>query len=66
MNEDLMKYLKGIVDNGTTYMTVKHVYRGDEDVCLKTFGEQDEECIKHNAARANINPRLAPEQPNQD
>jgi hypothetical protein len=43
--------LKDIVDNGTTYMNVGHVYRGEEDVCLKMFGEQDEECIKHNAIK---------------
>jgi hypothetical protein len=53
------KDLKDIVDNGTTYATVGHIYaRGffDErptneckDVCLKMFGEQDEECIEHNA-----------------
>ena len=40
--------LKDLVDNGTTYVNVGHVYRGEEDVCLKMFGEQDEECIKHN------------------
>ena len=49
MTTDELKDLEKIVDNGTTYMNVGHVYRGEEDVCLKMFGEQDEECIKHNA-----------------
>lgn len=40
--------LENIVDNGTTYANVGHIFHGDKDVCLGFFGEQDEECIKHN------------------
>lgn len=53
--------LSKLVDNGTIYAIVQHVYaRGFfdkrpisqcEDVCLKMFGKQNDECIKHNASR---------------
>jgi hypothetical protein len=42
------------VDNGTTHVTVSHVFRSDysgnrgKDMCLETFGEQDAECIAYN------------------
>ena len=46
-------YDKLIVDDGTNYVNVGHIFRGDKDVCLENFGEQDEECIKHNAKPTN-------------
>ncbi len=48
---DQFEELKNIIDNGTLYSTAGHIYRGDEDVCFENFGEQDEECIKHNAKK---------------
>lgn len=47
--------LAALVDNGTTYMNVGHVTRSDfagnqgRDVCMEMFGEEDDECRKHNA-----------------
>lgn len=55
--------LKDIIDNGTTYVNVNHIYKSGffdnrpdtekEDVCLKMLGEESEECIKHNARTSN-------------
>lgn len=58
MSKDYWSDLIPIVDNGTTEVNVSHVFRGDEDVCLKMFGEQNEECIKHNAKPRTKSRRL--------
>ncbi len=50
--------LDNLVDDGTIYRNVGHVFNGDEDICLKLFGQQNEECIKHNAPRPNLNNSL--------
>lgn len=69
-------FLKDIVDNTAHNVYVKHVYKSGffdnrpdsekEDVCLEMFGEQDEECIKHNDIRQPLNSQLDTNQPNKD
>ncbi len=49
MTDEELKELGKIVDNGTTYMNVGHIFYKGKDNCLNYFGEQDEECIKYNA-----------------
>lgn len=45
--------LKDLVDDRAHTVYVSHIFRGDKDVCLENFGEQNEECIKHNAKTSN-------------
>lgn len=46
------------IDNGTTYSTVRHMFKGDylgnkgRDMCLEMFGEEDEECREYNRTLA--------------
>jgi len=49
MSKDYFSDLIPLVDDGTTEVNVGHVFRGDKDMCLEFFGEQNEECKKHNA-----------------
>jgi hypothetical protein len=48
MNEKDYDKLKDMVDDTVTTVYIGHIFRGDVDKCLEYFGEQDEECIKHN------------------
>ena len=51
-----MDYLKNefesllhVVDDSVIETTVRHIFRNGKDICKEYFGEEDEECIKHNA-----------------
>lgn len=49
-----MEDLKDLVDNGTTYVSIRHMIKSDfsgnqgRDMCLEYFGEEDDECREHN------------------
>ena len=48
LNEKDMQALKDICDDSTTVMTVRHMMRGDRDMCMEYFGQQDDECVATN------------------
>lgn len=48
---DVYGPLRQLVSDQVKKINVGHIFRGEVDKCLEYFGEQDEECIKHNAKR---------------
>lgn len=37
-----------LVDDSTIEVTIRHIFRGEKDMCLEFFGEQNDECINNN------------------
>lgn len=46
MIEDLD--LKSIVDDTSTEVEIRHIFRGKKDICKKYFGRETKECKKYN------------------
>lgn len=55
MNEFRIEGIEKLIDNREVEVNCSHILRGDEDMCLNYFGEQDKECIKINEKNKSTN-----------